>query len=94
MKSPFSSSNNHLGLIITISFVAKPSVDILTSSCCDLSGAMKTTTSADLRSLKRETWFDERRVWPEEEKLDDGGASSRDGHVAKDRKRELRERGM
>lgn len=39
-------------------------------------------------------WFDERRVWPEEEKPDDGvGASSRDGHVAEDGKRELGERG-
>lgn len=39
-------------------------------------------------------WFDERRVWPEEEEPDDGvGASSRDGHVAEDGKRELGERG-
>lgn len=39
-------------------------------------------------------WFDERRVWPEEEELDDDvGASSRDGHVAEDGKRELSERG-
>lgn len=38
-------------------------------------------------------WFDERRVWPEEEELDGVGASSRDGHVAEDGKRELGERG-
>lgn len=37
--------------------------------------------------------FDERSVWPEEEKLDDAGASSRDGHVAEDGKRELSQRG-
>ncbi|CAN6975473.1 unnamed protein product, partial [Brassica oleracea var. botrytis] len=86
MKSLLSSSNNHLGLIITTGFMAKPSVDILTSSSCDLSGAMKTATSADLRALAEsfDCRFHERRVWPEEEKLDDVGASSRGGHVAKD----------